>query len=204
MLLSRLTQGLASVQETKARPMSKTPPSKAAIRVADLPQNAVTTFEIIPDTSAMTAIAQQLQLSGLRKLRLTGTLRAFGAADWELTGKLGATVTQPCGITLAPVTTRIDQPVRRLFVRDWQDPDDPDIEMPEDDEVEQLDHWIDPEAVMIEALSLAVPDYPRAEGVALGEMVLSEPGVAPLTDEAVKPFAGLAGLKAKMEGGEGG
>jgi uncharacterized metal-binding protein YceD (DUF177 family) len=182
--------------------MSKTAPSKTAFRVADLSQNASTTFEIIPDAATMAGLADVLDLTGLRKLRFVGEIAAHGAADWVLTGELGATVTQPCGVTLAPVTTRIDTNVRRLYLREFDLDDLPEAEMPENDEVERLGAWIDPEAVMVEALSLAVPDYPRAPGVELGEMVLSEPGVEPLTDEAIKPFASLADLKAKMEGGE--
>lgn len=151
----------------------------------------------------MQAIAQELDLTGLRKLRFVGEVRAHGRADWILLGELGATVTQPCSVTLAPVTTRIDVPVRRVFVRDFvQDFDEPEIEMPEDDEVEPLGAWIDPDAVMIEALSLAVPDYPRAEGVSLGETVLTEPGKAAMTAEAARPFAGLADLKQKLEDGD--
>ncbi|MEM7522045.1 MAG: DUF177 domain-containing protein, partial [Pseudomonadota bacterium] len=140
-----------------------------------------------------------LELTGLRKLRFAGTISGHAARDWVLSGTLGATVTQPCAVSLDPVTTRIDVPVRRLFLRAIDPIEADEIEMPEDDAVEQLGQWIDPEAVMIEALSLAVPEYPRAPGAQLGETVLSEPGVVPLTDEAIRPFAGLADLKARME-----
>ncbi|WP_299140866.1 DUF177 domain-containing protein [uncultured Tateyamaria sp.] len=180
--------------------MSKTPPSRAALRVSDLAQNTATAFEIVPDAAQMTAMAQELDLTGLRKVRFVGEVQAEGRADWRMTAKLGATVVQPCGVTLAPVTTRIDVPVTRLFLRAWQEVDDEEVEMPEDDSVEALGMWIDPEAVMIEALSLEIPAYPRAADAELGQTVLAEPGVAPLTDEAMRPFAGLADLKAKLEG----
>ncbi|MFL4470974.1 DUF177 domain-containing protein [Tateyamaria armeniaca] len=180
--------------------MSKTRPSGSALRVADLAQNVSTGFAIVPDRAAMDAMAEMLELTGLRKVRFQGEVRAKGAADWILTGTLGASVTQPCGVTLEPVNTRIDVPVRRVYLRDFADDTDaPEMEMPDDDEVERLGDWIDPDAVLIEALSLAVPDYPRAPGVALGETVLTEPGKTALTDEAVRPFAGLAHLKAQLD-----
>ena len=180
--------------------MTKTPPSRSALRVADLAQNAANAFEIVPDKAMLKAIAQELDLSGLRKVRFVGEVRAQGAADWVLTATLGATATQPCGVTLVPVTTRIDVPVNRVYLRSVSDDsDDPEIEMPENDEVERLGQWIDPNAVLIEALSLALPDYPRAPDVALGETVLTEPGKTALTDEAIRPFAGLAGLKAQLD-----
>ncbi len=182
--------------------MSKTKPSRSALRVADLAQNAETPFQVVPDADAMRAIAEELDLSGLRKVRFEGDVRAHGSADWILTATLGATVTQPCAVTLAPVTTRIDVPVRRVYMRDYtEETDAAEVEMPEDDEVEPLGAWIDPEAVLIEALSLAVPDYPRAPGAALGETVLTEPGKIALTDQDVRPFASLADLKARLDRG---
>ena len=182
--------------------MSKTPPSRAALRVSDMAQNAATPFLVQPGPDVLTAIAGTLDLTRLRKLRFEGTVRGHGARDWLLAGTLGATVTQPCGVTLAPVTTRLDVPVRRLYLRDYgsyENIDAPEVEMPEDDEIEPLGSWIDPEAVMIEALSLALPLYPRAPDVDLGETVLTEPGVAPLTKQAMKPFAGLAALKDQLK-----
>lgn len=179
--------------------MSQTPSSTAALRVSGLSQNVPTPFALLPNAKTMAIVAENLDLTGLRKLRFEGQIAAHGTSDWLLTGALGATVTQPCAITLSPVTTRIDVPVRRLYVSNYQEIDAPEAEMPEDEEVERLGDWIDPEAVMIEALSLAVPDFPRAEGAELGEMVLTEPGVTPMTDEAAKPFAGLADLKSQLK-----
>ena len=151
----------------------------------------------------MRSIATSLDLQDLRKLSFTGEIAASGRTDWELVGKLGATVVQPCAITLVPVTTRIDVPVRRLFQRDYVEIDVPEAEMPEDDETEQLTAWIDPAAVMLEALDLALPLYPRTPGAELGNLAVTEPGVAPLRDEDTKPFAGLAAFKDQLSGDGG-
>ena len=50
-----------------------------------------------------------------------------------------------------------------------------------------------------EALALALPDFPRAEGVELGPAVFTEPGATPMTDEAAKPLAGLADLRDRLK-----
>jgi len=199
LLLSRLTQTCALVQETKVICMSRIAPSPAALRVADLSQNSETAFGLTPKPSEMADLAAALDLSGLRKLRFEGTVRAFGATDWVLKARLGASITQPCSVTLEPVTTRIDVDVRRLFVRDFVEIDAPEAEMPEDDTVEPLTQWIDPHAVMIEALSLEIPEFPRSEGASLGETVLTEPGAEPLRDADLKPFAGLSGLRDQLK-----
>jgi len=179
--------------------MSRTPPSPTALRVADLAQNAQTPFSLRPDADTLRAIADELDLSALRKLSFQGTIKALGQSDWQLQGRLGATVVQPCVVTLEPVTTRIDADITRLFVRDYIEPEEPEAEMPEDDHSEPLGAWIDPAAVMQEALALEVPEYPRAEGAELGQVVHTEPGKAPMTDEDARPFAGLADLKQKLE-----
>ena len=163
--------------------------------VADLPQNAPTPFDLRPNAETLEAIKQELGLLGLRKLTFVGDLRAQGKRDWALTGKLGATVIQPCVVTLEPVTTRIETPVTRLFLADWNDPDEPEFEIPEGDEIEPLGTEIDPALIMVEALSLALPQYSRKEGAELGQADYTEPGKQALTDEDVKPFAGLAGLR---------
>ncbi|MFC6584005.1 YceD family protein [Sulfitobacter aestuariivivens] len=168
------------------------------MRVADLKQNAEKTFSVRPDAAALSQIAGDLALSALRKVRFEGRLKPLGRTDWTLEAQLGATVVQPCVVTLDPVTTRIDTPVVRHFVQDFVLSDDPETEMPDDDTTESLGPWIDPAEVMKEALALAVPDYPRKDAAALGQMVYAEPGTAPMTDEDAKPFAGLANLKDQL------
>lgn len=180
--------------------MAANPPSDTALRVSALSPKAPTSFDLSPSQAEMAEIAAELGLVDLRKLRFQGQIETFGKEDWQLTGQLGATVIQPCVVTLAPVTTRIDMPVQRKFIANWHDPDEPEAEMPEDDEAEPLDIWIDPGAVMREALALALPDYPRADGAELGTGQFTEPGKQAMTDEDVKPFAGLAALKEKLEG----
>ena len=182
--------------------MAQKPPSDTALRVAALSQTAENAFSLRPGSDELEQIAADLGLSALRKLSFTGTIAPLNDHDWLLSGTLGATVVQSCVVTLDPVTTRIDQPVTRSYLRDYVDPDDPEIEMPEDETEERLTAWIDPGSVMIEALTLAAPDYPRKNDAALGQLIYTEPGKTPMSDEDAKPFAGLADLKSKLESGK--
>ena len=186
------------VQETKVSSMKQIAPSPSALRVSELAQNSATPFSLRPNSTQLKAIAAELGIMGLRKLSFEGQIKGAGVADWRLDAKLGATVIQPCVVTLEPVTTRIDVPVERVFLRDYVDVDAPEAEMQGDDTTEALTSWIDPEAIMREALTLHLPLYPRAEDAALGELVVAEPGVTPMRDEDARPFAGLAGLKDQL------
>lgn len=169
-----------------------------AIKVSDLSHATPHAFQIRPDAQTLAALSEMLGLDGLRKVLFSGRIAAHGDADWELTGRLGATVVQPCVVTLAPVTTRIETDVRRLFVADYADPEGEEVESPEDDEIEPLGRDIDPGAILAEALSLALPQYPRADGVETVGYNVTEPGKTALTDDDLKPFAGLAALRAQM------
>lgn len=169
------------------------------IRLSDASQRGAQTFTLTPDAGARAAIAAHLGIPAVRKLRFEGRLVPEGRRDWHLDATLGATVVQDCVVTLAPVTTRIDEPVVRRYMADLPEPGPGEVEMPEDDTVEPLPASLDLAEVMIEALSLALPPFPRAEGAELGELVVTEPGAAPLDAAAVRPFAGLAGLKDRLQ-----
>jgi uncharacterized metal-binding protein YceD (DUF177 family) len=170
--------------------MTKLP--QTTYRTAHLARGEAQSFLISPDAKARAALAGALGVSEIRKLRFEGRLVAEGQRDWRLEGRIGATVVQPCVVTLDPVVTRIDQGVDRRYLANWIEPEaGSESEMPEDDSAEPLGSEIDLERVMTEALMLAIPDYPRAEGAELGEVTAAEAGAEPLTDETRRPFAGL-------------
>jgi uncharacterized metal-binding protein YceD (DUF177 family) len=179
---------------------SHSPPAMAPpLRVARLARNAPTEFDIRPDAEARRALAAHLGIDKLRKLRLVGHVAPLAGGGWELRAELGATVVQSCVVTLEPVTTRIDEPVQRRYLPDLPAPPEGEAEMPEDADCEPLGEVIDPAAVMVEALALALPPFPRAEGAELGEAVYTAPGDEPMRDEDTRPLAGLAALRDKLK-----
>ena len=153
-------------------------------------------FSYTPDEPARREIEAMLDLSALRKARFEGRLSPLGREDWHLDARLGATAVQPCVVTLAPVTTRIDAVVTRHYLADpGPEPSENEVEMPEDDTVEALPETLDLQALFAEALALELPDYPRVDDASLGDAVFTEPGKAAMTDDDAKPFAALKALK---------
>lgn len=200
-----------SAKNPKGPAMAKEPPEDHAaplrqpIRVATLSHTRATEFDLRPDAAQNAALAAALGLLGLRKVRLAGRIAAEPGGGWRLTATLGATVVQPCSVTLAPVTTRIDERVERRYLPDYRDPaedavPDDEIEVPDDVDTEALGTAIDPGVVMAEALALALPLYPRAADAELGEAAFTEPGKPAMRDEDARPFAGLAHLRDKLQG----
>ncbi|MGJ8583047.1 MAG: YceD family protein [Marinosulfonomonas sp.] len=169
-------------------------------RVADLPSKRPTQFDVTPDATTLAAIKESLGLLGLRKLRFKGEIAPESKSGWRLTGQLGATVDQPCVLTLVPVTTRLDEDVIRRFVTEMEEFETGgETQMPEDDSIEILGPEIDLGEIMVESLALALPLYPKAEGVEVETTVFAEPGVTPMKDEDTRPFAGLKGLRDRLE-----
>lgn len=180
--------------------MAAKPITTPLVRVADLDPGRTHPIQIALDPDLLVAGRDQLDILGLDKVRVTGELIPERRSDWRLKAKLGATVTQACVVTLAPVKTRLDVPITRLFTIHYEEPDpDTETEMPEDVNIDPLGETIDLAAVAIEEISLAMPDYPRAQDVADVSVSSAPEGIDPLTDEDLKPFAALKALKEKMQ-----
>lgn len=202
--------GIVRTQNIKGtRPVTEPPLSIGAVslmaplKVARLGGRQTVTIDLQPDAAQRQQIATALGVDVLRKFRFQGVLRPSSRADWELVAELGATVVQPCAVTLAPVTTRIDEAVTRSFLADLPEPEGLELEMPEDDTLEALGTEIDISAIALEALSLALPAFPRAADAGLspsGALGIAPPGATPLPESRPKPFAGLAALKGKLSG----
>jgi uncharacterized metal-binding protein YceD (DUF177 family) len=170
--------------------------------VAHLREAQDFTFEISPEPAEAQAIARLMGAQAVRKLRFSGRLAPFGKEGWRLEGQLGATVIQTCVVTLEPMTTRVDQAVRRDYrpIRGPAGPSDILLSPEDDDEIEPLGRQIDLGLLAIETLALALPAYPRKPGAELERRTFAAEGVVPLGDAEVKPFAALAALKDKLSG----
>lgn len=167
-------------------------------RTQSLASRKPTRFDFRPDVAGRAAIAAALNLLDLPSLRLQGELRPVGRHDFDLVADLTAKAVQPCSVSLAPVPCTISEKVHRRFATELPQPTAEEVEML-DDETDPLPEVIDVAAIAAEALALALPLYPRADGAQLGEAVFAAPGVAPLVADDLKPFAGLAGLAEKLK-----
>ncbi|MFC0198918.1 YceD family protein [Paracoccus rhizosphaerae] len=156
------------------------------LRVAHLNPNTPTPFHLAPDADTRAALAEELGIDALSRLDFRGELRAHGHDGWLLTGKLAARVTQPCVVTLKPVRSDISDDVRIQFTPHVAAPEGDEVEMP-DETLEPLGSFIDLTAIMVEALSLALPEYPRAAGAELASPDQPDDQAG----DTRRPFAGL-------------
>lgn len=152
-------------------------------------------FALNPDADARQSLAVDLGIRAIKKLTFRGQIAPDGTRDLRLDATLGATVVQDCGVTGDPVTTRIDETTLRRYLHDLPAPEDNDVEMPDDENADPLPISLDLRDVMAEAVALALPPWPRADGVDPVDISVTEPGKAPMTDDDAKPFAALKSLR---------
>lgn len=186
-------------------PAPTAPALSLPFRVATLSPRKPTRFDIVADAAQCRALAEELDLSRVENLSFKGEIRPSGKRDFTVVADLSARIVQPCSISLVPVKTAIAEQVERKFLADFVVPEGLELEMHDgDDAIEPLPEVIDVGFLATEALALLVPLYPRAPGAELGDVAVTEPGVVALRDGDLKPFAGLAALKAKLGGQNGG
>lgn len=180
------------------------PPFRRPIPVRSLNRKRPQPFDIEPEPDEKPRIARFLGVEALRALRFRGELTPSGDEGWRVEGRLQAELVQGCVVTLAPVTQSIDQPVARDFVPEesWTVPTELDMDPDAEDDPDPFGTTIDPGLLALESLALSLDPYPRAPGVPPAEFRAAPPGVSPLSDSDLKPFAKLAVLKEKL-GGDG-
>ncbi|MBK0398392.1 DUF177 domain-containing protein [Limibaculum sp. M0105] len=181
-------------------------PLSRKVPVASLSAEAETPVSLVPDAAELDRLAQFMGIKSLSDVALEGGIAAYGRKGWRLDARLKARVGQVCVVTLEPIETDVDSPVRRAFQPGAERPGVIAINIGEsgdegeEEPPEPLGEDIDLGAILVEELALAIDPYPRAPGAELGTMSRTPPGAAPLDPEAEKPFAKLASLRARLAG----
>lgn len=188
-------------RKTETAPVAA-PPYSHALQVQTLSRGRATRFDLRPSEPERAAIATFLGLHSLEALRLKGDLMPRGAEGWRAKGRLTANLAQSCVITLAPVPQKVDERVVRDYLpeAELEVGDDVTLDIEGDDDPDGFTDQIDLGHLLIEALALALEPYPRAPDAELPDQQFAPPGVEPLTDDVLKPFAKLASLREKLAG----
>ena len=158
---------------------------------ADLSTHGVD-VELAPDEATRARIAQMLEVEAIGRLRAFLAIRPWldGA---EIGGRVEASITRICGITLEPFDELIDEPVLVRIVPSGS-PNAPaacggevelDLDSEDPPDVVSGD-TVDLAAFVIEHLALALSPFPRKPGAVFEPLV---------TEKPPSPFAVLARLK---------
>lgn len=177
-----------------------TAPQNGILVISELSQNKPRRFELRWDADQLAPYLSQMELRALSKLSIKGQIQAEGGKNWTLNATIGASAVQACVVTNDDVKTRLDVDIARRYLSDFEAYEQEfTSEEDLDDEAEEIPTQINLLDLALETVSLNLDDFPRKDGIALEPVLAAPEGVEPLTDDAVKPFAGLAALRDKMK-----
>lgn len=164
-------------------------PYSYVIFVADLPPHGLD-LKLVPDAAATVALARHAGVLNAENIAATLHLAPEGKEGVHVSGRLKATVRQPCGVTLEPFDAPLDEEIDVHFAPPGSyKPSEEDEENGIDPPDEIVDGRIDVGALVGEFLALGVDPYPRKPGA-----VFEAPAEDPA---AVSPFSALSRLKDK-------
>lgn len=184
---------MATSESVQARSPSRREPVSAAnefprlFTVDPLPEGGVR-FEIEASERERAGLVRRFELAALDSLAARGAVRHGDLAGViEVSGRLVASLSQYCVVTLEPLPTRLDVAFSRLFSRS-ADGAVRDVELdPLAEEPEPLaGATLDIGELVAEELAVALDPYPRAPHASL-------PGDGDAAAEG--PFAALARLR---------
>jgi hypothetical protein len=165
--------------------------------VHDIPEAGLSAVQhATPDELAR--IAQALELLACSSLTATYTITPVGMGRYRLAGRLDASLTQACVVTLEPVEARIDEALDVTFwpEADILPPPSGEVALDEEPEPEPIvAGQIETGRVVFECLAGAIDPFPRKSDAALDRSSAGPAGGT--ADKPASPFAVLARIKEK-------
>jgi hypothetical protein len=168
---------------------SPEPAWSVPVKVAEIPETG-RRVDIVADGGTREAIAKAAGLAALPRLEAGFDLSRQGVEGLRLAGRVRATVTQHCVVTLEPIESEVEEAVDLVFVPEGAASADATVlpAMDAEDPPETLRNGtVDLGAVATEFLLLGIDPYPRKP-----DAVFDAP---PAGDPSGHPFAALAALK---------
>lgn len=148
------------------------------------------------------ALAERLDLLALDRLEAALTAQREPGKLIRIHGRMRASVTQSCVVTLQPVQDEIDEPVEMVYTEDPASLAEDEVDLSVDEAFwpEPVEHGgVDLGEAIAQQLALALDPYPRAPGAKV------DPAYAPSAPEGEvethRPFRDLAERIRRESGG---
>ena len=172
---------------------------KENIKITELISNKKHFFKFNINNEQKNKLCLELNLINLQKFSFTGHLSDTGKGNWVLEAKIDTVVTQSCIVTFQNVSTRISEPFKRLFIKDWLVFDGSEGDFLSNIEKETLTDKVNLLSIATEELILSIPLYPRLKNLEPLNQNFPKSGIEELTDKEDKPFSSLSSLAEKMK-----
>jgi len=167
-------------------------PLSRPVAISELQHGEARDLNIDANADERGALAAFLGIPEVRAVTARVRLRAEPGRRFSLDGTLKAELVQTCVVTLDPLETRVEGPIRRLYQDAAADAEDAEMDPFDDDSPDPVEGGvIDAGAALCEHIALEMEPYPRRGDAPEPETPASdgEPEDGPRPDN---PFAILA------------
>ena len=147
----------------------------------------------------LTELHECLKVEKLLNFSFKGRLIQPKKRTYELSASFKATVIQSCVISGKPIKTIIDEKIERFYSEEQvenKNAENVSLDINSKD-VELIHKGLNIGAMAIEALSLAIPDYPRKKNVRFEGVTITTTGLQPIEKNVDNPFVVLKNLPLK-------
>lgn len=172
------------------------PPLSWSHRTADIPDTGLSVSRSA-SPAERAAIAEVLEVISCEQMTADYVIRALGDGRYRMSGKVLARLTQPCVVTLEPISTRIEEAFEVQFwpAESLAEPQEAEVEVLSVPDIEPLERaTIAAGRVIYELLSAALDPFPRKPGA---RFEWEEADAAPEPGEE-GPFTALKKLKGEQ------
>ncbi|MBL4692975.1 MAG: DUF177 domain-containing protein [Magnetovibrio sp.] len=158
-------------------------------------------LDVVATDEELKALEKRLLVDGLKNFKAHVSFALVAKTDVTASGTLSATVTQPCSVTLKPVTTDVSVNFSIQYTTEIEDEEDEDEES--DDFFEEqadppeplIDEQINIGEALVEQLALEIDPFPRVQGAVFEGFVSKSKDISDHEFEKKNPFAVLSQLK---------
>jgi len=139
-----------------------------------------------------------MQVTKISRFSFSGNILQTSSKKYKLSSTLKGSLIQKCVITSNPVKTILDTTIKRYYISAKSNcvPFDTESNVAFS-ELEFIENELDIGDIIIEALALAIPDYPKKQNVKFNGVTITENGLEPLDKIVNNPFSSLEKLKNK-------
>jgi len=135
-------------------------------------------------------LAARLRIPEIADIKAELSLNRKTRGVYAVSGRISGRATQQCVVTLEPVDTQLDTEFELIFAEDVKEKTG-DTVLGEAAAEPVEDGVIDLGEVIVQQISLALPDYPRAEGVDFTDYLEAPEALVPPEERTQRPFANL-------------
>ena len=171
-------------------------PIQIVIPLKVLRQTKKFTFQYTSNLKELTELTRILKIEELKAFSFHGQFFQLNENDYMLRASFNATLVQLCIISLNPIRTKISNKINQSYSDEDNNQKTNHLLIDHDSiEKEQIKSEINVGDIMLEALSLEIPLYPKKKNAKFEGITVTESEIKPLDQTLNNPFLSLKKLK---------